>query len=77
MFNRLRRWAPEILSLMRIALGVTFIEHGTQKLLGFPVPPPGLAMPLLLFTGILETVGGTLIALGVRTLVSSRAVPAT
>jgi uncharacterized membrane protein YphA (DoxX/SURF4 family) len=40
---------------MRIAVGLTFIEHGTQKLLSFPVPRPGLSLPLLLFTGILET----------------------
>jgi putative oxidoreductase len=71
MFNWLRRWSPQILSLMRIALGITFIEHGTQKLLGFPVPAPGLALPLLLFTGILETVGGTLVALGLLTRIAA------
>jgi putative oxidoreductase len=71
MFKRLRRWSPQILSLMRIALGVTFIEHGTQKLLGFPVTAPGLALPLLLFTGVLETVGGTLVALGLLTRIAA------
>jgi putative oxidoreductase len=71
MFKRLRRWSPQILSLMRIALGVTFIEHGTQKLLGFPVAAPGLALPLLLFTGVLETVGGTLVALGLLTRIAA------
>jgi len=52
---------------MRIAVGLTFIEHGTQKLLSFPVPRPGLSLPLLLFTGILETLGGTLVTLGLKT----------
>ena len=58
MFEQLKRWSPQLLSLMRIAMGITFIEHGTQKLLSFPVPAPGmLAVPLLnLFTAILAAV---------------------
>jgi putative oxidoreductase len=67
MFRWLKRFSPQLLSLMRIAVGLTFIEHGTQKLLSFPVPRPGLSLPLLLFTGILETVGGTLVTLGLMT----------
>jgi|SRR5215471_5225957 len=65
MFATLQRYSPQLLSLMRIAFGITFIEHGTQKLFGFPVPAPAVLGPaLLLFTGVLETVGGTLITLG-------------
>jgi putative oxidoreductase len=64
MFRWLKRFSPQLLSIMRIAVGLTFLEHGTQKLLNFPVPRPGLALPLLLFTGILESVGGLLITLG-------------
>jgi putative oxidoreductase len=68
MFKRLERWKPELLGLMRIAMGITFMEHGTQKLFGFPVPPPArLALPLLLFTGLLETIGSTLLTLGIFT----------
>jgi len=67
MFRWLQRFSPQLLSLMRIAVGLTFIEHGTQKLLNFPVPRPGLSVPLLLFTGILETVGGTLVTIGLQT----------
>src|SRR5258708_38782371 len=68
MFKWLQRWSPQLLSLMRIAVGITFVEHGTQKLLSFPVPAPGaLGTFLLLFTGILETVGGTLVTLGLLT----------
>ncbi len=65
---RLEQWKPELLGLMRIAMGITFMEHGTQKLFGFPVPPPGrLALPLLLFTGVLETLGSILITFGIFT----------
>ena len=67
MFTTLQRYSPQLLSLMRIAFAITFIEHGTHKLFGFPVERPGLALPLLYFTGILETVGGTLIGLGLFT----------
>ena len=70
MFLWLSRFTPQLLSLMRIAFGITFVEHGTQKLLNFPVPAPAmLPFPLLLFTGVLETVGGTLITLGLFTRV--------
>ena len=67
MFHWLQRFSPQLLSLMRIAVGLTFIEHGTQKLLNFPVSRPGLSLPLLLFTGILETAGGALVTLGLMT----------
>jgi putative oxidoreductase len=68
MFNWLQRWSPQLLSLMRIAVGITFIEHGTQKLFDFPVPAPAvLGVPLLLFTGTLETVGGTMLMFGLFT----------
>lgn len=55
------------LSLLRIVAGLMFIEHGTQKLFGFPAAPPhGLphAFSLLWFAGLLEAAGGLLVALG-------------
>jgi putative oxidoreductase len=59
-------WAPKLLSLMRIAVAVAFMEHGTAKLFHFPAfggPPDRLTLPL----GLLETVGGALVALGLFT----------
>ncbi len=68
MFGWLERWLPQLLSVMRIAVAITFVEHGTQKLFSFPIEPVGaLSPPMLYFTGILETVGGTLVALGLST----------
>jgi len=67
MFRWLQRFSPQLLSLMRIAAGLTFVEHGTQKLFNFPVQRPGLSLVLLLFTGILETVGGALVTFGLMT----------
>jgi len=72
MFTWLQRWSPELLSLMRIAVGITFVEHGTQKLFSFPIPAPGvLGVFLLLFTGILETIGGILVTLGLFTRIAA------
>jgi putative oxidoreductase len=72
MFTALERWSPELLSLVRIAFGVTFIEHGTQKLFSFPVEPVGgLGPGMLLFVGLLETIGGALVAVGLFTRVAA------
>ncbi|MDB5589921.1 DoxX family protein [Enterovirga sp.] len=64
------RWAPHLLSILRIMAGLLFMQHGTQKLLGFPVPP-GSGMPamgsLLWFGGIIELVGGALLTIGLLT----------
>ena len=65
----LAAWSPQILSILRIITGFLFIEHGTQKWLGFPVPPPA---PMVLWTlggvaGLLELVGGALILIGLFT----------
>jgi putative oxidoreductase len=63
-------WTPYLLSILRIVTGLLFLEHGTGKLLDFPVLP-GIdqMMPhgLLLFTGALELVGGALILVGFQT----------
>jgi putative oxidoreductase len=64
------RFAPYLLSVLRIAAGLLFLEHGTGKLLGFPAGLPFIdKMPtgLLYFTGTMELVGGALIVLGLFT----------
>jgi putative oxidoreductase len=62
-------WSPRMLSILRIITGLLFLEHGTQKLFGFPLPPnPGPALfSLLGVQGILELVGGFLILVGLFT----------
>lgn len=72
MFATLERWSPQILSLTRIAFGITFVEHGTQKLFSFPLEPlAGLGPGLLLFVGLLETICGALVALGLFTRIAA------
>lgn len=64
-------WAPRARSVLRIVTGLLFLEHGTQKLLGFPPPrnpmPPLDLTTLMGWSGILELVGGALIVIGLFT----------
>ena len=64
-------WEPRILSLLRIVVGLLFMQHGLNKIFDFPATPnhpayhlftlvPGLA-------GLLEAIGGLLILLGLFT----------
>lgn len=64
-------WAPRALSVLRIVAGLLFMEHGLGKLFGFPVwPTPHGGPPFLSelwFAGVLELLGGLLVALGLFT----------
>ncbi|MBV9330718.1 MAG: DoxX family protein [Alphaproteobacteria bacterium] len=68
----LSRYAPALQSILRIVTGLLFLEHGTQKLLGFPPLSPAMAAmhvpdnvkTILLVAGIIELIGGALITLG-------------
>ncbi len=68
-FDRVGRYWPETLSIVRIVVGLLFLEHGSAKLLGFPAPQnPAPAMMTLLWTqGVIELVGGLLLAIGLFT----------
>lgn len=69
--NFLDRFSPQLLSILRIVSALLFMAHGTSKLLGFPAtemfaePPPAFSM--IWFAGVLELVGGALLALGLFT----------
>ena len=65
----LKLWTPRVLAVLRIVVGLIFLEHGTQKLLGFPPHPRGGADLLSLsgVAGVLELIGGALIVFGLFT----------
>ena len=65
----LSAWRPRILSVVRIVSAFLFMQHGGQKLLGFPVPQRA---PFDLFSlsgvaGALELFGGALLLVGLLT----------
>jgi putative oxidoreductase len=64
------RWSPRLLSILRAVTGFVFLQHGTQKLLGFPPSPQPVSPhipPLLMLAGVLEAFGGLLILVGLFT----------
>jgi putative oxidoreductase len=67
--ERLGKYLPEMLSIVRIVVGLLFLEHGSAKLLGFPMPTSAqpAMMSLLWVQGVIELVGGALIAVGFLT----------
>jgi putative oxidoreductase len=63
-------WAPRILSVLRIVAALLFMQHGAQKLFGYPPPQQPIPSPLpalMLVAGILEFFGGLLLLLGIFT----------
>ena len=64
-------WEPRMLSILRMMVGLLYMEHGLAKVLGFPLQPNHA--PYAPFTlnpglqGMLELVGGLLLALGLFT----------
>ena len=68
--SKLAEWSPRALSILRIVTALLFIEHATMKFFAFPAAMPGPGGPLpaiIVAAGVIELVGGTLIALGLFT----------
>ena len=67
--DRAEKYTPEMLSVVRIVVALLFLEHGSAKLLGFPPSPHGepAFMTLMWFQGLIELLGGALLALGLFT----------
>jgi putative oxidoreductase len=69
--GRWARLAPILLSVLRIVAAFVFMESGTMKLFGWPMPMPGGATAPLMsqigLAGILEVFGGGLLLVGLFT----------
>jgi len=63
-------WAPRILSVLRIVVGLVLLQYGLAKLLGWPAVEIFKDLnwlSLFAIAGIFELVGGTLLILGLFT----------
>jgi putative oxidoreductase len=60
------KWAPSVLSIVRIVAALLFIEHGLQKFIGFPAAGPPMSA-LLWVQAAIEVVGGVLLLVGAWT----------
>jgi putative oxidoreductase len=65
-YASLEKARPYILSILRIVVGLLFLQHGLQKYFHFPSAGPPMR-PLLYIQGIIEIAGGILLALGAYT----------
>src|SRR6201994_3000149 len=68
LYSTMERFRPYILSILRIVVGLLFLEHGLSKVFNFPAPSPvpSLSGPLIL-AAILETIGAALFLVGAFT----------
>lgn len=69
--NKLRMtvlgWSPQVRSVLRIVAALLFMQHGSAKLLHFPAQAgfgPLHLMSLIGIQGLIELVGGGLLAIG-------------
>ena len=69
-FTWLQRWQPQLLAILRVVVGLLFVEHALIKLAGFPPGgKPGLQEvgSFLWIAGVIELVTGALVTLGLFT----------
>jgi putative oxidoreductase len=62
--------SPYLFSILRIVAALLFLEHGTQKLFGYPPGQPFTGFPtftLLGVAGMIEVAGGFLVLIGLFT----------
>ena len=68
----LTRFSPFTYAVLRIVAGIMFAMHGSQKLLGIPGDKDPVEIASMMgFAGIVELVGGLLIALGLFTTIAA------
>lgn len=66
-------WSGPIHAALRIMTGLLFLQHGTAKILGFPMNDTlkgmfsGMPSGMTYFTGLMELIGGVLIIIGLFT----------
>jgi putative oxidoreductase len=62
-------WAPRLLGIVRILLGLMYLQHGLSKYVGFPAASPQnfQILSLIGLAGAIEIIGGLMLTLGIYT----------
>jgi len=62
-------WSPRVLSILRIVVGLLFLEHGLSKYFGFPQASPAAFQVIGMYglAGAIEMVSGALVTIGLFT----------
>jgi putative oxidoreductase len=67
-YTRMETWRPYVLSILRIVVGLLFLQHGLSKVFNFPAPSPVPSLSgLLILAAVLETIGAALFLVGAFT----------
>jgi putative oxidoreductase len=68
MADFMKPYHAQTYALLRIVAGFLFLWHGSQKLFGFPSPPPEGAPAFVIYVaGSIELIGGILVMIGLFT----------
>ena len=68
----LSRWQPQLLAVLRIVVGLLFLEHALSKFFAFPVPFPVHPLPpMLIAAGVIEFAAGVLVTIGLFTRIAA------
>jgi putative oxidoreductase len=68
LYARMETWRPYVRSILRIVVGLLFLQHGLSKVFNFPAPSPVPSLSgLLILAAFLETVGALLFVVGAYT----------
>lgn len=68
--DSLSAWSPRVLGILRIMSALLLLQHGTAKILSFPTVPMFANLQigsLLGVAGLIELIGGVLLAIGLFT----------
>jgi len=75
METTLSKYQPQLLSILRIMVGLLFFSSGLQKWFGFPVPMQNAAnvqlFTMLGVAGLIELIGGALVTVGLFTRIAA------
>lgn len=68
----LSRWQPQLLAILRMIVGLLFLEHALSKFFAFPVPFPVQPLPpMLIAAGAIELAAGILVTIGLFTRIAA------